>query len=169
MRLKRNFYQRDVLQVAPDLLGKLLVRKFSNGKVEKYIITEVEAYRGQEDKASHARFGKTERNKIMFDKGGLVYVYLAYGMYWMLNIVTGEKEKPQAVLIRGTRGIDGPGRLGKQLKLDKSFYGEDLTKSKRIWIEDRKKKTNIEIKRTERIGVSYAGKWAGRKWRFEKV
>jgi len=140
--------------------------------MEKHIITEVEAYRGQEDQASHARFGKTERNRVMFDRGGLVYVYLVYGMYWMLNIVTGEKEKPQAILIRGIEGINGPGKVGKYLKLDKSFYKEDLIKSKRIWIENDEKNKNKEkirkgrIVRKKRIGIDYAGKWVKKKWRF---
>ena len=166
MRLVRNFYQRDVLEVAPDLLGKFLVRKFEDGKAKRRKITEVEAYGGEEDLASHARFGKTIRNRIMWEKGGLVYVYFVYGMYWMLNITTGKSGVPQAVLIRSAEGIEGPGRLGRWLSLDKSFYGEDLTKSDRIWLEDGKIEESFKIKRMPRVGVSYAGKWAKKKWRF---
>ena len=86
-RLKRDFFSRDVLEVAPELLGKNLVRKVE-GQIEKYLITEVEAYRGEKDLACHASKGRTPRTEIMYHNGGLVYVYLIYGMYWMLNIVT---------------------------------------------------------------------------------
>lgn len=166
MKLGRNFYQRDVLEVAPFLLGKFLVRKFEDGKVEKRKIIEVEAYGGEEDLASHARFGKTGRNKIMWEKGGFVYVYFVYGMYWMFNITTGKNGQAQAVLVRSVEGIKGPGRVGRWLSLDKSFYGEDLTKSDRIWLEDGNFEKPLKIKRTPRIGVSYAGEWAKKKWRF---
>ncbi len=118
------------------MLGKFLVRKFDDGKIERRKITEVEAYGGEEDLASHARSGKTLRNRIMWERGGLVYVYFVYGMYWMFNITTGKKGKPQAVLVRSVEGVEGPGRLGRWLALDISFYGEDLVKSDRIWLED---------------------------------
>lgn len=166
MKLSRGFYTRDVLEVTPELLGKLLFRRFEDGRVEKKMITEVEAYRGEEDMAAHSRFGKTERNKVMYEKGGLIYVYFIYGMYWMLNIVTGKNKHPQAVLIRGVEGVSGPGRVGKWLALDKSFYGADLTKSERIWLTDFKPKSKFKITKTPRVGVDYAGKWAKKKWRF---
>lgn len=165
MKLKRTFFTRDALVVAPQLLGKLLVVS-REGLVEKKMITEVEAYRGEEDKAAHVRFGKTQRNKVMYGKGGFVYVYLIYGMYWLINVVTGNKDEPQAVLIRGVKGISGPGRVGKWLGLDRSFYGEDLTISKRVWITEEKSKSKFKINKTARIGVDYAGSWAKKKWRF---
>src|SRR6056297_4118175 len=124
-KLTLGFFQRDVLEVAPDLLGKMLVRRFDEHRMEKYLITEVEAYRGGADRACHANKGKTPRTEVMFREGGLVYVYLIYGIYWMLNIVTGEENDSSAVLIRGLEDISGPGRVGKALHLDKSFYGED--------------------------------------------
>lgn len=96
-RLTKSFYQRDVLEVAPDLLGKIIVRKFDNYAIQQFKITEVEAYRGMEDLACHAAKGRTNRTEIMFREGGLVYVYLIYGMYWMLNIVTGFENEPAAV------------------------------------------------------------------------
>jgi len=164
MRLKKSFYTRDVLEVAPSLVGKFLVRDFGNGRVEKREITEVEAYGGIEDLASHAHFGKTERNQLMWKDGGLVYVYFIYGMYWMFNITTGKKGNPQAVLVRGVEGLNGPGKVGRWLKLDRHFYGEDLTKSKRIWLEDNPEK--VRVKRGFRIGVNYAGDSAFKKWRF---
>ena len=166
MRLKKDFYKQDVLVVAPDLLGKHVIRRFDNGKVERRIITETESYGGMEDLASHARIGKTQRNRVMFTEGGLIYVYLIYGMYWMLNIITGEKDNPQGVLIRGIEGLDGPGKVGRWLGLDKSFYGEDLTKSKRIWIAQPRNNTRLKIKKTKRVGVDYAEDWAKKRWRF---
>ena len=123
-RLKNSFFLRDVTKVAPDLLGKILVRRFKNGTTQKFVITETEAYRGGEDKACHANKGLTSRTKVMFEEGGLVYVYLIYGMYWMLNFVTGKPGDSSAVLIRGVEGVSGPGRVGRTLQLDKSFYGE---------------------------------------------
>lgn len=163
--IKRSFYEQDVLTVAPGLLGKLLVRKFENGSCEKYVITEVEAYRGEDDLACHASRGKTKRTAVMYDRGGLIYVYLIYGMYWMFNIVTGKKNTPQAVLIRGLRGIDGPGKVGRVLGVDKSFYGEDLTKSKRIWIEHGYADTPL-YRQEKRVGVNYAKEWASKPWRY---
>ncbi len=165
LRLPSAFYQREVLQVSPDLLGKILVRKFEDGFVKKFMITEVEAYRGSDDRACHANKGKTARTRVMFGEGGKVYVYLIYGMYWMLNIVTGKENEASAVLIRGIEGISGPGRVGKALQLDKSFYGEDLLTSNRIWIENSERQ--IKYTSTPRIGIDYAGEpWISKPWRF---
>ncbi len=166
-RLQKNFFIRDVLEVAPDLLGKYLVRKFEDNRIEKYLITEVEAYRGEKDLACHASKGRTPRTEIMYHEGGHIYVYLVYGMYWMLNFVTAEKDTPQAVLIRGIKGFDGPGKLTKNLFIDKSFYGEDLNTSNRLWIENGLKSSDIEFKTTPRIGIDYAGKiYKNKLWRF---
>lgn len=181
MRIKNNFFSKDVLDICPKLLGKTLVRVFPDSKKIKYIITEIEAYKGEEDLGCHASRGKTQRNSVMYEKAGLIYVYLIYGMYWMLNIVTGEKDNPQAILIRGLKNINetksgsknilGPGRVGKILNLDKSFYGEDIGKSKRVWIEDSTKEKSpnnkkIKYKRLPRVGIDYAGKWAKKPWRY---
>ncbi len=164
-RLQRDFFTRDVLEVAPELLGKNLVRKVDN-QIEKYLIKEVEAYRDEKDLACHASKGRTPRTEIMYHNGGLVYVYLIYGMYWMLNIVTSINEIPQAVLIRGIRDFDGPGKLTKKLNIDKSFYGEDLINSNRIWIENNVDLRNLKIETTPRIGIDYAGEWKHKLWRF---
>jgi DNA-3-methyladenine glycosylase len=164
-KLTTNFFRRDVLEVAPELLGKNLVRKYNDKIIEKYFITEVEAYRGGEDKACHANKGKTRRTEVMFREGGLVYVYLVYGIHWLLNIVTGEEGDASAVLIRGLKGIDGPGKVGKILQLDKSFYGEDLATSDRIWVEDQNTIVNYDT--TTRIGINYAGEpWISKPWRY---
>lgn len=164
-RLSGHFFQHPVLEVAPDLLGKILARRFDDGSVHRYVITEVEAYNGMEDLACHASKGRTARTEVMFHRGGLVYVYLIYGMYWMLNFVTGNEDEPTAVLIRGLEGISGPGRVGRVLKLDKSFYGEELAASNRIWLEDSGNKPGIIT--TPRIGIDYAGEpWISKPWRF---
>ncbi len=164
-RLNSSFFQRNVLEVAPGLIGKTLVRQFDDKTIFRYKITETEAYSGDGDLACHASKGKTQRTEVMFREGGLVYVYFIYGMYWMLNFVTGKKEEASAVLIRGLEGISGPGRVGKVLQLDKSFYGENLETSERIWIEE----DNISpgIIATPRIGINYAGEpWISKPWRF---
>lgn len=159
-----SFYERDVLDVAPELLGKMLVRKADTGLLS-YLITEVEAYRGIEDQASHARFGKTQRNSVMFDSGGTLYIYFIYGMYWMMNIVTGKTNEPQAILIRALKNIEGPGRVARLLGVDKSFNGENLGESHRIWIEDH----NITpaVLQKPRYGIDYAGEpWKSMPWRY---
>ena len=164
-RLNHNFFIRDVLDVAPELPGNSLVRQFEDGSLCRYTILEVEAYRGKEDLACHASKGRTNRTEIMYHAGGKIYVYLIYGMYWMLNFVTGEQDTPQAVLIRAVEGFDGPGKLTRGLQIDKSFYGEDLATSKRIWLEHATE--TYDIIRTKRIGIDYAGEpWKNKPWRF---
>ena len=160
IRLKEDFFQRDVLLVAPELPGKLLV--VGNRSA---VITEVEAYRGEEDLACHASKGRTSRTEIMYHEGGHVYIYLIYGMYWMLNFVTEQSGNPQAVLIRGIEGYEGPGKLTRYLAIDRSFYGENLCTSQRICVTD----TGIQpdIKTRTRIGIEYAGKpWTEKPWRY---
>lgn len=162
---KKYFQSNNALFLAEDLLGKTLVRKFSDGREIRSKITETEAYLGSEDLANHASKGRTKRTELMFGRGGLVYVYLIYGRYWLLNIVTGKEDTPEAVLIRGLEAINGPGRIGNLLELDKSFYGEDLENSNRIWIEESKLKGKVIY--GPRVGVDYAGEeWRNKPWRF---
>ncbi len=162
-RLGREFYCRDVLLVAPELPGKKLVTEACSG-----IITEVEAYRGEEDLACHARFGKTLRNAVMYEEGGKAYIYLIYGIHWMLNIVAGEAGNPQAILIRGLKGITGPGLVTRSLGIDKSFNAEDLVTSQRIWIEDTD--AHPALLQTPRIGINYAAEpWKSMAWRFLSI
>lgn len=164
-RLGFDFYNRDVLEVAPELVGKTLVRVYNDGSVLRANITEVESYRGIEDLACHASKGRTARTEVMFGQAGRVYVYLIYGMYWMLNVVTGERENPQAILIRGIESCYGPGRLTKKMAISKDFYGEDLVESPRLWIESNN--YNFKIITAPRIGVEYAGEvWSSKPWRF---
>ena len=162
-KLPLSFFKRDALDVAPDILGKYLVRCFEDGRIERFQITEVEAYRGEEDKACHATKGRTKRTEILYHEGGKIYVYFIYGMYWLLNIVTGPLDHPQAVLIRGVKTISGPGRIGKQLQLDKSFYGELIT-GNRLWLEESFQKPTYTT--TPRVGVDYAKEWKDILWRF---
>ncbi len=165
VRLPNSFFRRDVLKVSPELLGKVLVRRYDDGIIQRFKITETEAYRGAEDLACHASKGRTPRTEVIYYNGGLVYVYLIYGMHWMLNFVAGKENEPYAVLIRGIEGVSGPGRVGKVLELDKSFYGEDLAVSNRMWVEDGEKPTKIVT--SPRIGIGYAGEpWTTHHWRF---
>jgi DNA-3-methyladenine glycosylase len=162
-KLSETFFQRDVLTVAPDLLGKYLVRQLSNGELMRLRITDVEAYRGEEDKACHAHKGKTARTEILYAEGGKIYVYLIYGMYWLLNIVTGKKDEPQGVMIRGVEGISGPGRVGRHLKLDATFRWESIA-GNRLWIEDNGEK--VTYKTAVRVGIDYAEEWKDIEWRY---
>jgi DNA-3-methyladenine glycosylase len=162
-KVTQDFFIRDVLIVAPDLLGKILVCRVGE-ELLHYRITETEAYRGAEDLACHACKGRTARTEAMFRTGGVVYVYLIYGMYWMLNLVTGHENEPQATLIRGLEGLYGPGRLTRRLQIDRSFYGENVTVSSRIWLEDDGYRPQYET--AARIGVDYAGEWKDKPWRF---
>ena len=165
LRLSREFYIRDVLEVAPELIGKNLVIRAGRNEFVRYQVTEVEAYRGPEDRACHASKGRTDRTEIMYDEGGKLYVYFIYGMYWMLNVVTSQINNPQAVLIRGVENLHGPGKLTRAFGIDRTYYGEDLTISERIWFEESGVKP--VIKTGERIGIAYAGEyWKSRPWRF---
>ena len=164
--LSREFYQRKTLVVARELLGKFLVHA-STGSAQVGMITETEAYHGPHDLASHASRGRTPRTQLMFGPAGHAYTYLIYGMYYCLNVVTEEENYPAAVLIRAVEGITGPGRLSRHFNIDKSLNGEDMTKSKKLWIEDR----GIvlpprRILRTPRVGIDYAGEYKDKKWRF---
>ena len=160
--LPREFYEQKTLKVAKELLGKFLVHKNISG-----VITETEAYYGFHDLASHASHGKTKRTEIMFGPAGHAYIYLIYGMYYCLNVVTEHEEYPAAILIRGIEGVSGPGRLTRHFKIDKSLNGIDMTKCRELWIEDRGIKiAPSKIARTPRIGVDYAGEWKNKPWRF---
>ncbi|MFA6402646.1 MAG: DNA-3-methyladenine glycosylase [Salinivirgaceae bacterium] len=164
-RLTPDFFLRDVLLVAPDLLGNRLVRRFPDGTIKQFTITEVEAYRGEEDLACHASKGRTNRTEVMYRSGGHIYVYLIYGMHFMLNFVTEKEGIPQAVLIRGIDEIKGPGRVSKILSIDKRHNQTSLFESEELWVED----TGIVAGyfTDVRVGIDYAGDyWKNRPWRF---
>lgn len=165
LKLDRAFYRRDVLEVAPELLGKYLVVQHGEKGYLKYTITETEAYRGGDDLACHASKGRTKRTEVMFGDGGHIYMYLIYGMYWMMNVVSSDTGSPQAVLIRGLCEASGPGRLTRLIGLDKSFNGEDLVGSGRIWIEESGIVPSYRV--APRVGIDYAGEpWRSKPWRF---
>lgn len=132
------------------------------------MITEVEAYDGPHDKASHASRGITPRTKTMFGEPGFWYVYFTYGIHWMLNIVTGAEGYPAAVLIRGTEAVSGPGRLTKYFHVTGTLNKKPATKVSGLWIEDRGKRIPCSrIQKSARIGVDYAGPvWAKKEYRF---
>ncbi|MGE5456671.1 MAG: DNA-3-methyladenine glycosylase [Ignavibacteriales bacterium] len=164
-KLDKSFYLNSALEVAPLLIGKLLVRKLPNGQIVKFRITETEIYYGEEDSACHARVGKTKRTWILYEEGGFSYVYLCYGIHYLLNVVTGNKDHPEAVLIRGIEGYNGPAKLTKKLEIDYKLNGIDLTKSKELWIEDDGYQASYV--RDKRVGIEYASEpYRSIKWRF---
>ena len=165
--LKKDFFQRDTLKVAEEILGKYLVRNTEQGVISG-MITEVEAYDGPQDKASHASRGRTRRNEVMFWGGGYIYVYLVYGIHYMVNIVTGEEEYPAAILIRGTEEVNGPGRLTKYYRIDRELNRYKAIPENGLWIEDGGISVERKnVKRTARVGVEYAGQpWASKPLRF---
>ena len=164
MKIDKNIYKLSSIELAPKLLGKILCRSI-NGKVLKYRITETEAYYSEQDTACHAHKGKTNRTKIMYEEGGVAYIYLCYGMHWMLNIVSGGKDIPQAVLIRGLEGYNGPGKLTKILNITGKLNGENLINSNKIWLED--DNFICKFKSESRIGINYATEeYKNKLWRF---
>ena len=181
MKLPREFYLRDGLTVARELIGKKLVTRLPEG-VTSGIIVETEAYMGTIDAAAHSYRGKTERTKIFFGAGGFVYVYLIYGMHLCTNVVANVEDVPEAVLIRALEPVDGvelmkyrrgkknlrelcsgPGKLSQALGVTKNFYGADLCGDE-IFIETTDFQTTVAA--TKRINVDYAGAAADYLWRF---
>lgn len=161
-----DFFDRPALIVARDLIGKFLVRRVGK-KTIAAMITETEAYDGWEDRASHASRGQTPRNAPMFGGPGRWYVYFTYGMHWMLNVVTGAKGYPAAVLIRGAGQWDGPAKLTKALKIGRPQNDKRAARSTGLWIEDRGAVIpDSQIERLPRVGVDYAGPWANKLYRF---
>jgi DNA-3-methyladenine glycosylase len=185
--LPRAFYTReDVLEVARDLLGRVLVVPDRAGRRVSGMIVETEAYRGPEDRASHAHGGRrTARTETMYAEGGAAYVYFVYGMYHQFNVVTNGIDVPHAILVRaleplegiermrrrrGRRPVEelasGPGKLCIALGIDRTFDREDLA-GPRVWIEDGPRPSAPRtIARGPRVGIDYAGAWARRPWRF---
>jgi DNA-3-methyladenine glycosylase len=186
MVLQRSFYERDILAVAKELLGKVLVHQSSEGTTVGRIV-EVEAYCGPEDKAAHSYGGrKTPRNEVMYGEKGHAYVYFIYGMYFCINITAGDKAgKPEAVLIRalepvagqelmvkrrGTKAkptslTNGPGRLCMAMGITKQQNKADLT-SPPLYIQDATKIAANDVVKMTRIGIDYAGEWRDMPWRF---
>lgn len=162
-RLNEEFYMQDADSAARALIGKVLVRRTESG-IMSGVICETECYMGEDDSACHASKGRTARTSILYMRGGRAYIYLCYGMHNMLNVVTGEENFPQAVLIRGVRGISGPGRLTKAMDITRELNGEIFYLSDRLWIEDGE---SLPYTATPRIGIDYAEqKDRERLWRY---
>ncbi len=185
-KLSRDFYTRsDVLEVARDLLGKKLVVPGKNGSRVAGIIVETEAYRGPEDRASHAYNGRrTRRTETMYGIGGTAYVYFVYGMYNQFNVVTNVADTPHAILVRAvepSEGLEimrrrrqgrseyeltsGPGRLCLALGIDRTLDKQDLL-GERVWVEEGTSISPRQIARGPRVGIDYAGAWMKKPWRF---
>jgi DNA-3-methyladenine glycosylase len=186
LKLTKDFYTRnDVVAIAQELLGKKLLTKI-NGKITSGIIVETEAYRGWGDKACHANENrKTKRTEIFYEEGGVAYVYLCYGIHHLFNIITNEKDKADAVLIRAIEPVEGmdvilkrrnfthtkynltagPGALSQALGITTNHYGMDLQGTK-IWLEEHANISSKKIIASPRVGVGYAGNDALLPWRF---
>lgn len=183
-RLPRSFFARSTLRVARDLLGCRLVRVLEGQRLSG-IIAETEAYIGEEDQASHAAVGRTERNAVMYGPPGYAYVYLIYGVHHCLNVVTETEGFPAAVLIRALRpveGIDimrrrrsgrpnsqlanGPGKLCQALAIDLSLNGVDMVASQVLFVEQGEAIPDARVKTTPRIGVRGDEKAVTAPWRF---
>ena len=182
-KLPRSFYSRSTLQVAQDLIGKVLVRDFDGRRLSGRIV-ETEAYVGPHDLACHASKGHTPRTSIMFGSAGYAYVYMIYGFYFCLNVVTERDGYPAAALIRGVEPLEnldfmrqlrnnperdtsiasGPGKLCMAMSIDRRLNGEDLL-GQTLWIEDRKLDSG-PILTSPRVGVEYAGEYKDKPWRF---
>jgi DNA-3-methyladenine glycosylase len=176
--LPRAWYARPVIEVARDLLGACIVREDAGGwRMGR--ITEVEAYDGPHDRASHARAGRTPRTAPMFGAPGHAYVYLVYGVHHCLNVVAHEAGAASAVLIRalepvdgsgppsGPRAASGPGLVGRWLSVDRGCSGHDLTSGQGLWLTAGARVPDADVVTGPRIGVAYAGPaWSGLPWRF---
>lgn len=176
--LTADFYSRPTLEVCADLLGQRLCRRIDQNTISTGIITEVEAYFGFNDQASHA-FGspapadgkkatKPRRSDIMFGPAGHWYVYLCYGVHEMLNVVTDEKQFPAAILIRGLHDVSGPGRVTKKLHINRQLNGLKALPDSGLWVQETSvKMSRKDFIRTPRIGVDYAGPiWSKKPFRF---
>ena len=170
-KLQRSFYDRDTIEVAKDLLGKYLVH-VSGGIEHVGRIVEVEAYLGPHDLAAHSSKGLTPRTKVMFGPPGHAYVYLIYGIYHCMNVVTQAEGTASAVLLRAlepVKNIDertqGPGLLCRAMHIDKKQNGHDLL-SDDLYVADSGSHRKLSIVKRPRIGVDYAGHWARRLLRF---
>jgi DNA-3-methyladenine glycosylase len=185
-KLPREFYTRsNVLVVTRELLGKLLVVPAADGTRVSGTIVEAEAYRGPQDRASHAYGGRrTNRTETMYGIGGTAYVYFVYGMYYQFNVVTNVKDVPHAVLIRAVEPVEGieimrtrrhsqpdhnltngPGKLCIALGIDDKLDRADLF-GERVWLEEAEKISSRKIASGPRIGIDYAEEWVDKPWRF---
>ncbi len=185
--LERAFFERPATEVAPELLGALIVREIDGHRM-RAVVVETEAYQGMEDKACHASRGKTKRNAVMFGEAGHAYVYFTYGMHWMLNVVCDDMDQPAAVLIRALAPLDGleamrarrerdfgkpgwlngPAKLCQALGIDGALNGADVCdKGTGLWFEKGFDLKADIVKQSARIGIGYATEpWLSLPWRW---
>lgn len=183
MKLSRDFYQRSALEVAKDLLGCSLVHESEEG-ITKGRIVEVEAYMGNQDLAAHSYNNRSSRTEIQYGEGGFAYIYLIYGMYYCMNIVTNSIDQPEVVLLRALEPLEGielmklrrktdklynlcsgPGKLCTAMGINKSHYGMDLC-GKQLYVETPDQKDLLEIVASKRINIDYAGEAKDYLWRY---
>ena len=160
-RLDYDFYHRHALEVAPDLVGKVLV----HGDLQLRI-SETEAYCGVADTACHAHKGRTKRTEVLYADAGTVYVYLCYGVHWLMNVITGDVDDPQGVLIRACVDAGGPGKLTKRLGITGAQNRASAVTSEDLWIGD--DGFRCEVTTDKRVGIGYAAQEDQNKpWRFK--
>ena len=159
-RLSYDFFHRHALEVAPDLVGKLLVHG------DRYLrISETEAYCGVTDTACHAHKGRTKRTEVLYADAGTIYIYLCYGMHWLMNVITGDIDDPQGVLIRACVEADGPGKLTKKLGITGDLNRGSVVDSRELWIAD--DGFRCTVRTAKRVGIGYASQEDQDKlWRF---
>lgn len=159
-RLDYSFFHRHALEVAPELVGKLLVH---NGQMLR--ISETEAYCGEADTACHAHKGRTKRTEVLYADAGTIYIYLCYGMHWLMNVITGDVDDPQGVLIRACVEAEGPGRLTKRLGITGELNRGSVVDSGKLWIADDGFVCSVRTDR--RVGIGYASpEDQAKPWRF---
>lgn len=164
-RLGYAFFHRECLEVARDLVGKRLVVQTPDGE-KRMRISETEAYCGESDTACHAHKGRTNRTEVLYARAGTIYVYLCYGIHWLLNIVTGEEGAPQAVLIRACVEAPGPGKLTRALGITGELNRKSALEEDGLWIEDDGRR--FAITEDKRVGIGYASREdQDRLWRFK--
>ena len=164
-KMEYDFFCRPCLDVAADLVGKVLVHRLPDGMQLRLRISETEAYCGEADTASHAHKGRTKRTEVMYMEAGTIYVYLCYGMHWLLNIVTGERDEPEAVLIRACVEAPGPGKLTKKLGITGELKRDSILGDE-LWVED--DGFACEVVTDKRVGIGYASQEdQERLWRYK--
>ena len=186
--LRADFFERPAPLLAPDLIGKALIRR-QNGNLLVGIITETEAYQGQEDLACHARIGITKRNQVMYGEAGRAYIYFTYGMHWLLNIVADQVNNPAAVLIRAvfplagaetmalrrphlahsSQWLNGPAKLTQAFGIDGSLNGHDLRENgSGLYLTEALDVPKDKIQSSPRIGLGTTPEpWLSVPWRWE--
>lgn len=159
-RLDYDFFHRHALEVAPELVGKLLIY---NG--QQLRISETEAYCGVADTACHAHKGRTQRTEVLYADAGTIYIYLCYGVHWLMNVITGDIDDPQGILIRACVDAPGPGRLTRKLGITGQQNRENAVTSQQIFFADDGFRCRITT--DKRVGIGYASQEDQDKlWRF---